>query len=221
VGSRVDGGVERPCAVSEFLVQRMIDGGASRICFVISPGKSDILEYFGGSYGSAALCYSVQPAPAGLCDALFRSIPLIHPEDDVLVGLPDTIWFPEDGFRLLDRDTLSFLLFPVDRPELFDAVILDEGGRVLEIQVKDPRARSNWIWGAFRVPGRIFRELHALWLARERRDEFVGTLINAWVEKGGRATGIRAGRSYVDVGTLPGYRRAISTLAAGSEADGY
>jgi hypothetical protein len=34
----------------------------------------------------------------------------------VLVGLPDTIWFPEDGLRALPDDRLSFLLFPVKNP---------------------------------------------------------------------------------------------------------
>ncbi|MBE7220674.1 MAG: nucleotidyltransferase family protein, partial [Caulobacteraceae bacterium] len=43
VGSRLDAGVERPCAVSEYLLDRMVAAGATKICFVISPGKSDIL----------------------------------------------------------------------------------------------------------------------------------------------------------------------------------
>ncbi len=51
VGSRVTGGVERPCAVSEYLVERMIAAGADKIGFVIAPGKSDILEYYGGACG--------------------------------------------------------------------------------------------------------------------------------------------------------------------------
>ena len=29
----------------------MIRGGADKICFVISPGKSDIMEYYGAGYG--------------------------------------------------------------------------------------------------------------------------------------------------------------------------
>ena len=47
VGSRVENGEERPKAVSEYLVERLIEGGAYRLCFVISPGKSDILRYYG------------------------------------------------------------------------------------------------------------------------------------------------------------------------------
>src|ERR1700740_3721138 len=77
VGSRFEGDTERPRAVSEYLVERMIIAGADKICFVISPGKSDILEYYGGKVGSADICYVVQPRPAGLCDALFRALPMI------------------------------------------------------------------------------------------------------------------------------------------------
>src|SRR5918911_1715698 len=128
VGSRFDGQAERPRAVSEYLVERMLCGGADKICFVISPGKSDILQYFGGGIGDAALSYVVQPQPGGLCDAIFRAVPLIRPDEVVIVGLPDTIWFPEDGFRALPDGALSFLLFPVDRPEFFDAVVDDEHG---------------------------------------------------------------------------------------------
>src|SRR3712207_5034944 len=124
VGSRLDNGTERPCAVSEYLVERMIRGGAEKICFVISPGKTDIMEYYGGSYGDAAIAYVVQPEPNGLCDAIFRAAPLIPDEEAVLVGLPDTIWFPESGLAELPADALSFLLFPVEHPEFFDAVVL-------------------------------------------------------------------------------------------------
>lgn len=71
VGSRFEGGAERPRAVSEYLVERMIRAGATKLCFVISPGKSDIVEYYGGAVGPAQVCYAVQPEAKGLCDALF------------------------------------------------------------------------------------------------------------------------------------------------------
>jgi glucose-1-phosphate thymidylyltransferase len=212
VGSRLDGQTERPKAVSEYLVDRMVLAGATRICMTISPGKSDIVEYFGGGIGPAHVCYVVQPEPQGLCDALFRALPLIGAGDQVLIGLPDTVWFPEDGFSRLPDDALAFLLFPVRRPELFDAVVTGEDGRVLEIQVKQPGAASSWVWGAFRMPAAVFQDLHALWQERGRRDVYVGTLVNAWLARGGEARGVRAGEAYVDVGTLHGYREAIQLL---------
>ncbi len=217
VGSRTTSGVERPCAVSEYLVERMILGGASKICFVIGPTKSDIMTYYGGAYGPSSIAYVVQSEPHGLCDAIFRAAPLIAEDESVLVGLPDTVWFPDSAFNALPDDVLSFLLFPVEHPEFFDSVLMDSAGNVIEIQVKRRDAASHWIWGAFKMPGRIFHELHALWHAREREDEFIGTLVNAYLASGGHALGVTEGRSYVDVGTLNGYRSAMTLLQAGGQ----
>jgi glucose-1-phosphate thymidylyltransferase len=217
VGSRSDHGVDRPCAVSEYLIERLILGGADKICFVISPGKSDILEYFGDRYGSAQLAYVVQPDAAGLCDAVFRASTVIGDREDVLVGLPDTVWFPKSALGTLPDADLSFLLFPVDHPEFFDAVVL-EGERVKQIQVKTPKAASNWIWGAFRMSASGFHDLHTLWQQRNRTDEYFGTLVNSYLDAGGSALGIKAGESYVDVGTINGYRTAIALLAESQDA---
>jgi dTDP-glucose pyrophosphorylase len=216
VGSRFDGTMERPRAVSEYIVERMIEAGADRLCFVISAGKSDIMEYYGGSIGSVELCYVVQPHPAGLCDALFRALPWVRAGESVVVGLPDTIWFPSDALRGLPDDVLSFLLFPVKRPELFDAVVCDPPGCVREIQVKRERADSNWIWGAFKLPETVLRELQRLFLQREQRDEYFGTLVNAYLAQGGQAQAFRGGSAYVDVGTIHGYREAMQLLRGGA-----
>src|SRR2546429_9709660 len=133
VGCRFDGETERPRAVSEYILERMVMAGANKICFVISPDKSDILGYYGAGYDQVNFAYVVQPRPAGLCDAIFRALPLIAPDDHVLIGLPDTIWFPENGLCHLPDGVLSFLLFPVEQPQFFDAVVTDEQNRVREI----------------------------------------------------------------------------------------
>jgi dTDP-glucose pyrophosphorylase len=212
VGSMLDErGVERPKAVSEFLVERMLLAGADRICFVLSPEKTDIVPYYARHRAARQMCYVVQERPNGLCDALFRGLQVMRDDDDVLIGLPDTVWFPVDGFRALPRDVLSFLLFPVDEPDRFDAVVT-EGDSVVEIQVKTSRPRSHWVWGAFRMPSRVFRALHDLWLEPSRGDEYVGTLVNEYLRRGGSARGVRAGQRYYDVGTVNGYRAAIDAL---------
>jgi dTDP-glucose pyrophosphorylase len=214
VGSEFEGPVERPRAVSEYLIERMIAAGVDRLCFVISPGKYDIVDYYAEGVKPAHAAYVVQPQPTGLCDSIFRAIPLIAANaEPVLVGLPDTIWFPREGFRALPDDRLAFLLFPVDQPQYFDAVVTREDGAVLEIQVKQPGASSNWIWGAFKMPGSVLHDLHALWLERKREDEYLGTLVNEYLRRGGQAVGVRAGERYVDVGTFNGYREALQLLA--------
>jgi dTDP-glucose pyrophosphorylase len=214
VGSRFDGKTERPRAVSEYIIDRMISGGATRICFVISAGKSDILSYFGAGMDGVHFAYVVQPRPAGLCDALFRALPFIAPHEQAMFGLPDTVWFPENGLSSLPDDGLSFLTFPVEHPEFFDAVVVDEHDRVQQIQVKTKTAKSKWIWGAFKMPGWVMQQLHDLWLERNQQDEYFGTLVNEYLARGGQARAVQAGERYVDIGTLNGYRSAIQLLSA-------
>ena len=198
--------------MSEYLVERMIAGGVDKLCFVISPGKTDILQYYGARFASADIVYVVQPAPGSRCDAVFRAAPIISPSEPVVIGLPDTIWFPSDALARLPGNKLSLLLFPVDHPELFDSVSFDVHGNVQSIHVKQRNAPSPWIWEAIKMSGLLFHNLLHVWRRPERGDGFLGTLINAWLQEGGSAVGIRAGRQYVDTGTLHGYRAAIHLL---------
>lgn len=213
VGLRQEGGTEHPRAVCEYLLDRMLQGGATRICFVISPAKTDIINYFGGRFGNAAICYAIQANPEGLCDAIFTTLPFIPPEDDVLIGLPDTVWFPENGFQQLPSRKFSFLLFPVERPELFDAVITDEQGFVQKIEVKEKKPSTDWIWGGLKLPGAELVLLRRLWHERGRADQYLGTLVNSHIANGHKVAAIKCGERYVDVGTLHGYREASQLLA--------
>jgi glucose-1-phosphate thymidylyltransferase len=215
LSGRDEDNVQRPRAVSDFLVERLVLGGADRLCFVISAEKSDILEYYGRSACRASICYTVQPRAAGLCDAIFQALPVIDSRQPVLIGLPDTIWFPRDGFCRLPDDKFSFLLFPVRDPHRFDSVEQDEAGRIQRIWVKDVHTPSHLIWGAFKMPGYVLRELFDLWIERGRVDEYIGTLVNEWIRRGGTAWGVPAGKTYYDVGTMEGYLEAMRVLSEG------
>jgi glucose-1-phosphate thymidylyltransferase len=131
--------------------------------------------------------------------------------------LPDTVWLPMEGFQFLPDRRFSFLLFPVSRPELFDSVVTDHSGAIEEIQVKRANPASEWVWGAFKLTGQHLADLHQLWLDRGRSDEYLGTLVNAYLAMGGNAIGVKRGDVYVDVGTLNGYREALRVLSCQAE----
>lgn len=213
VGSRVVEGVTRPKAVSEYLVERMIAAGAEQICFVISAEKADIVRYYAERNYSAEIFYVVQQKPQGLCDALFRAEPFACRHDRVLIGLPDTIWFPENGYRAaLGSAGVNLLLFPVNNPSQFDAVVCDPLGYVERVEVKQRDASSPWIWGGVTATGEAFRSLKQLWEARHREDEYLGHLLNAYIAAGNAVQGAYAGEVYMDVGTLEGYHAAQDYL---------
>jgi dTDP-glucose pyrophosphorylase len=215
VGSREVEGVERPKAVSEYLVERMVSAGATQICIVISAEKTDIVKYYAERSFSAEIFYVVQQEPRGLCDAVFHAAGFARRHEHVLIGLPDTIWLPENAYlpalEFVDAD-LNLVLFPVGDPSQFDAVISDELGYVQRVQVKKPAPASHWIWGAIVATGECFYRLKLLWESRRRADEYLGDLINAYLTNGSVVRGVKSGTVYMDVGTLEGYRAAQDFL---------
>lgn len=220
VGSRAVDGVQRPKAVAEYLVERMIAAGADQICMVISAEKTDIMRYFAEREYAAQIFYVVQQQPRGLCDALFRAEPFARLHQQVLIGLPDTIWFPENAYRsALDAHPeaeVNLVLFPVLDATAFDAVVCDQLGYVQRVEVKKPDAHSHWIWGAVTANGHAFHALKLLWEARHREDLFLGDLLNAYISAGNTVRATHTGEHYMDVGTLEGYRTAqdfLRTLA--------
>ncbi len=217
VGSRLVNGNERPKAVSEYLVERMIAAGAEQICMVISAEKSDIVKYYAELNYAAEIFYVVQRKPQGLCDALFRAEPFARQHDQVLIGLPDTIWFPENAYIPaldLQQADVNLVLFPVNDPTVFDSVVCDDLGFVREVQVKRKDAASHWIWGAVTARGESFHRLKLLWESRHRGDEYLGDLLNAFIAAGNVVKGRYSGEVYMDVGTMEGYCNAQDYLRA-------
>lgn len=217
VGSRQgeDNNVERPKAVAEYLVERMLLAGADQICMVISAEKTDIFRYFARRSFPAEIFYVVQPHPAGLCDALFHAAPFSRAHNEVLIGLPDTIWFPENAFaRALDfsHAQVNLVLFPADDPSHFDAVVPNAEGMTKRVEVKVPQPSSKFIWGAVTASGRGFAELHELWQRRGRTDTYLGYLLNSYISAGRSVGAVPAGEHYIDVGTLAGFHAAQDYL---------
>jgi glucose-1-phosphate thymidylyltransferase len=220
VGSRIVDGVVRPKAVAEYLVERMIAADATEICFVISADKTDIVRYFAERDYAAEIFYAIQREPRGLCDAFFRAEPFARRHDAVLLGLPDTIWFPENSFHhALDftRADINLLLFPVAEPRAFDSVLCDEHGFVTRVDVKVAAPETHWIWGAVTTTGSGFRALMQLWESRHRADQYLGHLLNATIAAGNAVRGRAVGETYMDVGTLEGYRSAQDFLRGTAE----
>ncbi|MHB8734812.1 MAG: sugar phosphate nucleotidyltransferase [Terriglobales bacterium] len=212
VGRSHDGGA--PKAVIEFLLERMLLAGADRICIVISGEKTDIVRYLARSTWPAFLFFVAQPQPRGLCDAVFRAMPWVRADEPVLMGLPDTVWFPGDAFCRVPDETLHLITFPVDRPDQFDAVRCTCPGIVERVEVKCDGAPGRRVWGAITGPGVTWLRLHQLWLARASRDIFLGHLLNAWLERGELLSADETGEEYLDVGTLRGYQKAQWRLEA-------
>jgi dTDP-glucose pyrophosphorylase len=80
------------------------------------------------------------------------------------------------------------------------------------VEVKVRAANSHWIWGAVTTTSRAFHALKLLWESRHREDEYLGHLLNAFIEAGNVVRATHVGEVYMDVGTIQGYHNAQDFL---------
>jgi NDP-sugar pyrophosphorylase family protein len=155
--------------VIEYLFDRM-GRAADEIVVVTRPEKDDVVEHV-RKRGFRV----VEGHPASVSESLLLGLRELDAADVVLLGFPDTIWEPVDGFvplvRALHGKGVALGVFRSAEPERSDVVTLD-GFRVVSVEVKPAAPATNLVWGcgAARVsalegldrheePGYLFGEL--------------------------------------------------------------
>jgi glucose-1-phosphate thymidylyltransferase len=143
-----------PKPVSEYLIERMRDGGARRIYVVLSHAKWDVIQYYGnGDPAGIPLAYLYLADSAGMPYTLDAAYPWLGHDETVLFGMPDTIFWPYDAFAQLlsmheqRQSDLTLGVFPTDQPERFSVVDLDDRGRVRAVQDKPAATNLHNTWG--------------------------------------------------------------------------
>lgn len=198
---------ERP--VIDYLVERMRLAPCSRIRIVTRPEKTDVLQYADSQHAEV-----VTGTPPTLGHSLALGLAGLEPDEVVLIGFPDSIWEPVDGYAALLRTVeeghdVVLGLFRAQRPETCDVVLLGDSGIVRDLELKSPKPSSDVFWGAAAAraraleglsragdPGALFKELcrvlpiPAVWLSER----------------------------YVDIGTKAGLEEAQAFASAGAES---
>ena len=193
----------------DYLVERMRIAGCDEIRVVTRPDKTDVVER------TSELGLRVVLAdPPRAAESVACGLEALTADDVVLLGFPDSIWEPANGFvRLvdaLDGGLAAVLgLFRTADLKRSDVVSLDEEGAVTAVDVKPRRPASKWIWGcaAARPPALV--DLAA---AGELGRHF-GSLARR-----GLVRGVQLSDHWVDVGTRAGLRRALRTYSATADA---
>lgn len=180
---------DRP--VVDYVVDRM-RLAATEIRVVTRPDKTDVV-----AYARAAGAVVVEGRPASVSESVRLGCVGLAPADVVLLGFPDTIWEPEDGFvRLVEAldDTADVTLGCFRSPELerSDVVLAGEDGRVRAVDVKPTRPAADVIWGCAAV--------RASALAGLRRHDEPGHLFDE-LARTGRVRALRFEGEFVDIGT--------------------
>jgi ribonuclease BN (tRNA processing enzyme)/CTP:molybdopterin cytidylyltransferase MocA len=179
--------------VMDHLIERMRAAACDQLRVVTRPEKADVIEN-AGRHGAMV----ISARPASLAESLLRGIDGLADDDVVLVGFPDSIWEPIDGYsrvlRLLEEGWDAGLgLFRVDADmRRYEPVVADRTGRVRRIEFKPDHPSSNWLWGCAAAPVAVLRGL-------EGHTE-PGILFQSLAERGVVGS-VRLSDRYLDMGT--------------------
>lgn len=202
----------RGCPVMDYLVERLKHARCDEIRLVTRPEKEDVAAH------ARALGLRVLVAtPSTVAESIAVAADGIGVTDVVLLGFPDTIWEPVDGFaRLageLDEDVDVVLgLFRTPDLQRSDVVSVDAGGRVAGVVVKPAQPPSEWIWGCAAVRRGALENMAP---AGEIGQHFDG------LARRGVVRGVPLSDEWLDIGTAEGLRRALAKddLPADQEAE--
>jgi glucose-1-phosphate thymidylyltransferase len=191
--------------VMDYLVERMRLAGSSEIRVVTRPEKLDVVDN-ASRHGVTV----VEGNPRSLAESFFTGMKGIGDDDIALLGFPDSIWEPPDGYSrvidlLGDGCEVALGLFHTSEPQRCEVVTLREAGAdsglVARIELRPPAPTSNIIWGCAAAPASILRGLE-----REREP---GEYFNRLTLRGAVA-GVWLSDTYIDIGTREGLREALA-----------
>lgn len=179
----------------------------------------------GSDYG-IKLTYAVQDAPNGLAEAFIigeRSVG----KDNVALILGDNI-FHARNFSSVLKEAASLesgavvFGYPVKNPKQFGIVEFDKDGKVLSIEEKPEKPKSN-----FAVPGLYFYDNKVIEIAKNvkpsARGELEITAVNNEYLRRGELKVRELGRgvAWLDTGTYDGMKEATDFVAIMQKRQGY
>lgn len=198
-------------AVIEFLLERMLLSGVERIFINTAEDKSDLIRYLATkSPYQNNLIFMVRPR-AGLFDGIAQPTDFLRDDDELYFGLPDTIWYPKDGFVQLDHKPgeLVLGLFDTGTPERFDSVALDNHGRITDLKVKVQNPPSKWTWAIGKMSVRAAKKMRDYEYKGENPRLFGDIMYSYVKDHPHNSYGVELADSHcLDVGVPDDYERA-------------
>jgi glucose-1-phosphate thymidylyltransferase len=179
-----------------------------------------------GSTLGIKLAYEVQEEPRGLADAFIIGEKFID-HDNVCLILGDNVFYGQDLTRILNRAKkldigAEIFGYPVKDPRSFGVVEFDKNNKVISIEEKPNRPKSNYA-----VPGLYFYDNQVVEIAKNikpsARGEIEITDINNVYLKKGELSVILLGRgmAWLDTGTPEGMLKAAEYVEAVQSRQGF
>jgi glucose-1-phosphate thymidylyltransferase len=186
--------------VIDYLVERMRAARCDQLRIVTRPEKRDVVEY-----AEAQGAEVVEASPPSLGKSIALGLIGLSRDDVVLLGFPDSIWEPLDGYRRLVRTVedgfdVVLGLFRTQTPETCDVVVLGESGFVRDLELKSPTPSSDVFWGAAAARAGALEDLS--------RSDDPGILFKR-LARTSAIPGVWLSERYVDIGTKAGLEEAL------------
>ena len=142
----------RPKPVCVYLLEKMRLAGIAEVYIVLRDGKWDIPAYLGdGTNLNMHLAYLIMRLPFGVPYTLNQAYPFVQ-DAIVAFGFLDILFEPEDAFeKLLSRQVkvnadVVLGLFPVDQPQKWHMVKVNNNGKVTNIVNNPVETDLNYTW---------------------------------------------------------------------------
>jgi glucose-1-phosphate thymidylyltransferase len=187
--------------VMDYVVERMCRTDCE-LRVVTRPEKEDVIAHAKELGATIVLAY-----PATTSESFAAGMEDLAPDDIVLIGWPDTLWEPEDGYVQLieaveEGHEIALGLFDTPDLERSDVLSFDESGRITGLHIKPAEPPSTWIWGCAAAR---FRALAGL-----EREEWPGSFFNSLCQKGVELYALRLSDVWLDIGTREALERAVA-----------
>ena len=202
--------------------------GIREILIISTPEDTPVYEKLlgDGKRIGITLSYKVQETPRGLADAFILGEDFIG-EDSVCLILGDNVFYGLDMTSTLhaamDQNTGATIFgYPVKDPRSFGVVEFDREGKVLSIEEKPEKPKSNYA-----VPGLYFYDNRVVEIAKQvqpsARGEIEITAVNnAYLALGElRVTLLGRGMAWLDTGTPEGMLKAAEFVEAVQDRQGF
>jgi glucose-1-phosphate thymidylyltransferase len=185
--------------VIDYLVERMRAAGCDDLRVITRPEKQDVVSYARAIGASVVLGH-----PATINDSFAAGLRGLDPGTIVLLGFPDSLWQPVDGYRPLveaveDGGGVALGLFEAPGLAGSDYLTLDHAGRIAEFHIKPAHPPSRWIWGCAAARAGVLEGIE--------REEWPSAFMDSLRQEGVELLGIPLSDAYLDIGTKESLRR--------------
>lgn len=202
--------------------------GIREVLIISTPEDTPLYEKLLGTGEELGMkfSYKVQDTPRGLADAFILGEEFIG-DDSVCLILGDNVFYGQDFGKVL-RESMkrekgaTVFGYPVKDARAFGVVEFDENGKVLSIEEKPQKPKSNYA-----VPGLYFYDNSVVEIAKNvkpsaRGEIEITSVNNAYLERGDlHVTLLGRGMAWLDTGSPKGMLKAAEYVEAVQSRQGF